>query len=282
MIHSGARSTAYRGGFKLKHYLRKLAVHVALGATDKVLRAPVTAQLVHRVLLAAHQNRESSALAAAKYRFLANLISEHEGSFAQLFQDLWVLFELDHKRGGFFVEFGAADGIYLSNTYLLEKAYGWTGILAEPVPVWHDALRQNRKAYVIPKCVARASGQLVKIRVPKSSPEYSSTLGDINQLVHKGQFRAFDSLEVETISLNDLLEEGKAPSEIDYVSIDVEGSEVEVIESFDFSRWCVRLFTIEHNTPERAAVIERILGAHGYRRCFREYSLFDGWYRLQE
>ena len=65
-------------------------------------------------------------------------------SHAQMFQDLWALFETDMKRGGYFVEFGATDGREISNTYLLEKDYGWQGILAEPNPVWHDALRTNR------------------------------------------------------------------------------------------------------------------------------------------
>src|ERR1017187_1984592 len=51
-------------------------------------------------------------------------------SKSQLRQDLMVLSELDFKRGGYFVEFGATNGVTLSNTYLLEKEYGWTGILA--------------------------------------------------------------------------------------------------------------------------------------------------------
>ena len=55
-------------------------------------------------------------------------------SRAQILQDLWVLFQSREKHGGYFVEFGACDGLSLSNTFLLEKEYGWTGILAEPAP----------------------------------------------------------------------------------------------------------------------------------------------------
>ena len=53
-------------------------------------------------------------------------------SYAQIQQDLFILCELNFKRNGFFVEFGATDGIKLSNTYLLEKEFGWTGVLVEP------------------------------------------------------------------------------------------------------------------------------------------------------
>lgn len=43
-----------------------------------------------------------------------------------------MLSELDFKRDGFFVEFGATDGFQGGNTYLLEKEFGWRGIVGEP------------------------------------------------------------------------------------------------------------------------------------------------------
>ena len=66
-------------------------------------------------------------------------------SNAQLLQDLWVLYELKEKRNGYFVEFGACDGMSLSNTLLLEKTFGWQGALAEPARAWHAALYANRE-----------------------------------------------------------------------------------------------------------------------------------------
>jgi len=58
-------------------------------------------------------------------------------------------------------------------------------------------------------------------------------------------------LQVETVSLNDLLLSQAAPPRIDYISIDTEGSELAILEAFDFARWDVRLFTIEHNLTMR-------------------------------
>ncbi len=267
---------------RAKAYLRWLLVHVGVAATSKVLERPLTVKIFHRLLLKARQNDKPSPLNSRQYRFLAKVLREKEQSSSQIFQDLWVLFELDDKRSGFFVEFGAADGLYLSNTWLLEKRYGWTGILAEPAPVWWEALHRNRNAYVCTKCVAPRSGEIIRLHIPRTSPEYATTRKDLDRLPHRGEFDIYDTVEVETISLDDLLEEAGAPLEIDYMSIDVEGTETEILETFDFQRRRVRLLTIEHNGPDQAARIDRILTARGYSRCFPEFSMFDGWYRLRE
>ena len=78
---------------------------------------------------------------------------------AQLDQDLFVLFATQEKRGGYFVEFGACDGVTLSNTLLLERDYGWSGIVAEPNPRWHKALKANRKCEIDLRCVMAESGK---------------------------------------------------------------------------------------------------------------------------
>jgi hypothetical protein len=80
-------------------------------------------------------------------------------SNSQVLQDLFVLSRLGFKRDGFFVEFGACDGVSGSNTLLLENQFGWHGVLAEPARVWHDGLRANRRALVSTKCVWSRSGE---------------------------------------------------------------------------------------------------------------------------
>lgn len=64
-------------------------------------------------------------------------------SMSQLGQDLWVLEQTNYKRGGYFVEFGATDGVMLSNTWLLEEEFGWTGLLAEPNPKFFAKLKKT-------------------------------------------------------------------------------------------------------------------------------------------
>jgi len=90
---------------------------------------------------------------------LSNLVKNIALSKALLLQDLFVLSELNFKRGGFFVEFGATNGIDLSNTFLLENKYDWTGILSEPAKQWHNDLSKNRQAQIDYNCVWRSSNE---------------------------------------------------------------------------------------------------------------------------
>jgi hypothetical protein len=79
-------------------------------------------------------------------------------SRSQVFQDLFVVFVLKGKRNGFFVEFGATDGLNLSNTVILERDRQWRGILAEPAICWHAALKRNRSAMIDHRCVWSQTG----------------------------------------------------------------------------------------------------------------------------
>jgi FkbM family methyltransferase len=90
--------------------------------------------------------------------------------------------------------------------------------------------------------------------------------------------RVAPKIAVETISLGDLLAEHGAPARIDYMSVDTEGSELEILEAFDFGRYDVRLLSIEHNNTPSGEAVERLLAPHGYRRKFPEFSQWDAWY----
>ncbi|MEI7932321.1 MAG: methyltransferase, partial [Alphaproteobacteria bacterium] len=87
-------------------------------------------------------------------------------SSAQNFQDLFIALYHQHARGKFFVEFGATDGVALSNTLMLERELGWSGILAEPARGWHAALRQNRRGVIDTRCVWKASGETIDFIEP--------------------------------------------------------------------------------------------------------------------
>ena len=83
---------------------------------------------------------------------------------------------------------------------------------------------------------------------------------------------------VKTVSLNDLLERYKAPHEIDYLSIDTEGTELEILGTFDFSKYSFSLITIEHNYSSDREGQFKLLSSNGYKRILENVSLIDDWY----
>lgn len=199
---------------------------------------------------------------------------------SQLNQDMFVLSELGFKRDGYFVEFGATNGLDLSNTHLLEKEMGWTGILAEPAWIWAGDLTLNRNCHITFDCVWSKTGEKLEFNEP-DYPELS-TINTFSSGDEHAQKREYgQKYIVNTISLLDLLEKYGAPKVIDYLSIDTEGSEYEILNAFDFDKYKFRVVTCEHNyTPMRQKIYD-LLTSKGYVRKFTEYSRFDDWYVLE-
>lgn len=204
-------------------------------------------------------------------------IREFKHSKSQLQQDLFVLLCFNFKSDGFYVEFGATDGLGLSNTYILEKNFGWKGILAEPARSWHSSLRKNRSAEIETRCIWRESGKVLQFNETVVG-ELSTLDSFSNQDMHAHSRENGIKYEVETISLLDLLAEYKAPRFIDYLSIDTEGSEFEILDNFDFTAYTFGFISCEHNFTENRGKVFNLLSRQGYVRIFEEYSQFDDWY----
>ncbi len=205
-------------------------------------------------------------------------------SKAQLAQDLFVLSELiDASESSYFVEFGATDGVSLSNTWMLEKILGWKGILAEPARVWHERLQLNRSCSVDLRCVSDQTGKQVEF-LEVDSPELSAVaqFADSGDWLSQIRLSRSSGYTVETVSLNDLLDFHVAPQEIGYLSVDTEGSEYAILSSFDFGRRIIRVITVEHNYCEPARTkIYNLLTSKGYERKYVELSQWDDWYVLK-
>ena len=198
-------------------------------------------------------------------------------SKAQLRQDLFVLHHLKFQRNGFFVEFGATNGLDLSNTFLLESEYGWNGILAEPAKIWHNELYKNRKCFIDDNCVWSESNMSLTFNETKE-PELG-TINSFSSNDNHAQARNDGKLyQVNTISLIDLLIKYNAPSNIDYLSIDTEGSEFNILKNFDFDKYSFNVITCEHNYSPMRDELFKLLSNKGYIRVFENLSLFDDWY----
>lgn len=228
-------------------------------------------------ILVAVREETSKPQADDARRFLNVCLRHAAESHGQLLQDLWAVHELQGKRDGFFVEFGAADGVVSSNTCFLERKLGWRGILAEPARVWQTALRRNRSCSIDERCVWVRSGERLVFNQPKTI--LHSTIDSYSAADHHAASReAGERYEVETVSLMDLLRTWDAPRRIDYLSIDTEGSELDILSAFDFSAYDIRLITVEHNHTDKRQGLFQLLTAHGYQRKFEALSDFDDWY----
>lgn len=215
------------------------------------------------------------ALGPVNYKSTIGLLNK---SKSQLRQDLFVISETKYKKNGFFVEFGATDGIDMSNTYMLEAEFSWTGILAEPARVWKKQLELNRPNVSIETlCVWKDSNSLLIFN--ETDAPALSTVDSFSDLDGHRKARATGKkYEVNSISLEDLLIKHGAPKYIDYLSIDIEGSEFEVIKAFNFDDYTIKIITIEHNYTPQRELIYSLLTSSGYKRKYENISAFDDWY----
>ncbi len=205
-------------------------------------------------------------------RFEKGLISS-KLSKSQIGADIFALDTLNFKEDGYFIECGAGDGVHLSNTLLLEKRFGWTGILVEPNKRFHDNITRMRSARLEKRLLGSRTGELIAFKefhVGELSG-VTNVLGTSNETVR-------DEYTIESIGLGDLLKKHKAPRVIDYFSLDVEGYEYEILKDFDFSEYTFRTLSIEHNFSSDRKRIFDLLAENSYCRVHENLSEFDDYY----
>jgi len=199
-------------------------------------------------------------------------------SHSQLGQELEVIKFYNNKEGGFFIEIGASDGLELSNTYLLETKYKWRGICCEPIPKKFEKLVKNRPNSICYKqAVYNQSGLILPFDISNSYDLLSGISKHIDK--HKTSVdNDKTTVQVETISLLDVLKKSNAPSFIEYMSLDTEGSEFEILKNFDFEKYTFGLIDVEHNFMEpRRTEIRNLLLSKGY--IYKGENNWDDMYK---
>jgi FkbM family methyltransferase len=199
-------------------------------------------------------------------------------SYSQLRQDIKVAEYYNEKRGGFFVEIGAYDGIALSNTYGLERFLGWTGICVEPLASRYADLIKNRTSRCCNLAVYNQSDLTLVFDVEGDAGMLSGISSHID--CHKATVnKNKKTITMRTISLNDLLERYDAPNFIEYLSLDTEGSEYEILKTLNFKKWKFGIIDVEHNYVEpRRTMIKKLLLENGY--AYKGANEFDDSYML--
>jgi len=188
-----------------------------------------------------------------------------------------------HQTQGFYIEVGAFDGVLLSNTFYFEQI-GWSGILIEPIlPACHKACESRPSSRVVhAACSKRGHRGTTRFTIAKGVPVLSFMTGD-TQHARRCESEGAELIEIDVpvVSLDTIIQAEKkdpligkgpwAPNEgwrIDFVSIDVEGAEMDVLDGFDLKRFKPKVLVIE-NERESGAVVEPYLRDRGYRKFFR-------------
>jgi FkbM family methyltransferase len=171
----------------------------------------------------------------------------------------------NRKTEGFFVEVGAYDGVVLSNTFFFESI-GWTGVLVEPDPAKAARCRANRPKSQVFECAAVASPTLDEISFYSvDGGEVYSTVNMTDQ--HRQRLSeyglSFKETHVRAMTLDRILESAGTRS-IDFVTIDVEEGEMEVLGGFDILRWRPEAVMVETNSRFRKPEIRRYFVERGY------------------
>ncbi len=205
-------------------------------------------------------------------------VGRHRRFYSSKRQDRWVIQHVFRgARNGYFVEVGAGDGRTHSNTFALERDYGWSGIVVEANPKLASKLRQHRKCISMSACIDGTCGE----------DEFFcfGHLGGIvgydtdNSRAKRGfllRMRAANILAVPARPLHEVLISAGAPQKIDYLSIDVEGAEHRILRGFPFDLFAFEAMTIERPTQE----VHAVLTGAGYvlERVYRN----DGFYLSPE
>lgn len=175
------------------------------------------------------------------------------------------------KRNGYYVELGANDGVRQSNTLHFEKYKNFSGVLIEPIPQKFEECKKNRSIrnyFSNSACVSfeykKPTMKLLYSNLMTTSLEGDSDIADRAKHAKSGEHLIKEKLykfEINAKTLNDILIEAGSPHVIDLLSLDVEGSEIEVLKGIDFEKFTFKIICIESRDLEK---IQTLLLAKGY------------------
>jgi FkbM family methyltransferase len=188
--------------------------------------------------------------------------------FSQLGQDRFIDEYYNKKENGIFLDIGAHDGKTLSNTYFLEKMRNWKGICVEAQPVLFEDLNKNRNSINLNCAISNHNGEIEFTFVDGYANMLSGISDDYND-THRNRILSeverhggcINKIIVKSRKLQDVLDE-YGIYDIDFCSIDTEGSEFRIVQSIDFTKTNIKVFIIENNYQD--TTIKNFLEENGY------------------
>lgn len=222
---------------------------------------------LQRTIAALPESRERGYLRQEQWK-LSKVLGAYQEYFSEAGQDEYIdATLLNGMRDGVFVEIGAFDGIRGSNTLFFEKFRGWTGLLVEASPLYHPWLVQNRPEMPIEQVAVGAEvGEADFVEITEGSYMMSGLLESLppstQASLNKGLLGHSRFVTVPTLPLEDLLRRHNL-SQIDLLSIDIEGGELDALRNFPFDEFEIDIWTIE--AYDTTGEIDRIMRAADYR-----------------
>ncbi len=187
------------------------------------------------------------------YNRTRKLLPSYSGGHAACGQDIFVASLLNNKRNGTFVDIGANDGVTISNTLYFEKELGWNGLAVEPLPSIYAKLQQARSCKTLNACISKERGKASFIEL-EGAPNMLSTLesnfsGLTKRRINNNAKRhnaKLTKIDVECLPFSEAMEMFSIKN-IDFLSIDTEGGELEILKSIDFSKHPTKVISVENN-----------------------------------
>lgn len=168
----------------------------------------------------------------------------------------------------FFLDIGAHDGVTYSNSYFFEKERNWTGICIEPIEKVFKSLVQNRNCIKVNCAISEKEGEEIFLKAEGYAEMLSGLKKNYNknhierlQKVIKSKGGKVEEVKVKTRNINNILIENNI-KEIDFCSIDTEGSELMILETISFEKFIIKSLSVENNYKENS--IGNFLKTKGY------------------
>jgi hypothetical protein len=185
-------------------------------------------------------------------------------TFAQINQDIILLKMLRQKKNGYFVDLAANHFRTLSNTYLLELYHNWKGICIEANPMYWSSISTYRRCTLFSNPVSNGFNK-VKFRLRGAGGGIVSDLMDnkatpalfTKDAMVDGEGNRATETEFVTVTLNSILDYAKAPAHMDFLSLDVEGNEDNVLSAFDFHRYKFSIINIERPSKKTHMLLRK-------------------------
>ena len=169
------------------------------------------------------------------------------------------------------VEVGANNGVDDSTTLFFEEL-GWKCILVEPNPDLCKEIRKKRSSTLFECAVSSKKGDAtLHVAVGADRSHGMSTISDSQEVHDRIKSHGFDCVpvKVKVRTLDDILEESDIDCDIDFISIDVEGLELEVLNGFSIEKWKPKIMLVEDNSNFKNKTVKNYLKWHGYVRFDR-------------